>query len=105
MDGEIYALSDPELVTGIGSRFKDYRIRYGKTQKQIAESTGLSIFTISSFEAGKATGITLLNFIRLLRAIEELEGLGQLLPELPDSPRMMFKAQQKKKTKVRNNGK
>ena len=68
----------------------------GHTQKEVSEKSGLSVFTISSFENGSSTGITLASFIRLLRAIDSLEEIEKILPELPESPRALFKKQYKK---------
>ncbi|KAA6351961.1 hypothetical protein EZS27_000758 [termite gut metagenome] len=65
-------------------------------QMQQAARSGLSVFTISSFENGSSTGITLASFIKLLRAIDNLEEIDKLLPELPESPRALFKKQSKK---------
>ncbi|MGL4227308.1 MAG: helix-turn-helix domain-containing protein, partial [Tannerellaceae bacterium] len=36
----------------MGLRFSQYRKRMGYTQKEIAFKSGLSVFTISSFENG-----------------------------------------------------
>jgi transcriptional regulator with XRE-family HTH domain len=69
----------------------------GYSQKEVAEKSGLSIFTISTFENGSSTGITLASFIRLLRAIDSLDEIEKLLPELPQSPRSLFKKHQKEK--------
>lgn len=69
----------------------------GFTQKEVAEKSGLSVFTISSFENGSSTGVTMASFIRLLRAIDNLEEIEKLLPELPESPRKLFMQQQKRK--------
>jgi len=57
----------------------------------------LSIFTISTFENGSSTGVTLASFIKMLRAIDSLEEIEKLLPELPESPRALFKKQHKEK--------
>ena len=55
------------------------------------------MFTISTFEHGSSAGVTLASFIRLLRAIDILDEIEKLLPELPESPRTLFKKQQKGK--------
>jgi transcriptional regulator with XRE-family HTH domain len=81
----------------LGKRYAGYRKRMGFTQKEIASKSGLSLFTISSFENGSLTGITIASFIKLLRAIDRLEEIEKLLPELPESPRVLFKKQQKNK--------
>lgn len=94
---EYYAQSGSEIIQHLGKRFRDYRKRMGFTQKDIAKQSGLSIFTISSFENGSSTGITMAAFIKLLRAIEYLEEMDKLLPELPESPRALFYKQKKNK--------
>lgn len=96
MYSELYEKSGSELIRELGKRYRDYRKRMGYTQKEVAERSGLSVFTLSSFENGSSTGITLASFIKLLRAIDSLEEIEKLLPELPGSPRILFKKQHKK---------
>lgn len=81
------------MIRELGKRYRDYRKRMGFTQKEIALKSGLSLFTISSFENGSFTGITLASLIRLLRAVDHLEEIEKLLPELPESPRALYKRQ------------
>jgi len=97
MYSELYEQSGNEIIQQLGKRYSDYRKRLGYTQKQVAEKSGLSIFTISSFENGSSTGITMASFIKLLRAIDSLDEIVKLLPELPESPRELFIKQQKAK--------
>lgn len=97
MYNELYEQSGSEMIRQLGKRYSVYRKRMGSTQKEVAEKSGLSVFTISSFENGSSTGITLASFIRLLRAIDSLDEIVKLLPELPESPRKLFKMQQKEK--------
>ncbi len=94
---ELYEQSGSDIIRQMGKRYSDYRKRMGYTQKEVAERSGLSIFTISSFENGSSTGVTLASFIKLLRAIDSLDEIEKLLPELPESPRALFKKQQKEK--------
>lgn len=97
MYSELYELSGSDLIRQLGKRYSDYRKRLGYTQKEVSEKSGLSIFTISSFENGSSTGLTMASFIKLLRAIDSLEEIVKLLPELPESPRKLFEKQQKVK--------
>jgi transcriptional regulator with XRE-family HTH domain len=97
MYAEIYEQSGVELIRGLGKRFREYRKRMGLTQKQVAEKSGLSVFTISTFEKGDGIGITMASFIKMLRAIEFLEEIDKLLPELPESPRALYYKQYKKR--------
>jgi len=96
MYSEIYQKSGSDIIHGIGERYKEYRKRMGYTQKDVANKSGISVFTISNFECGSLTGITLASFIKLLRAIECLEEMEKLLPKLPESPRALFMKQSKK---------
>ena len=94
---DLYEQSGSDIIRQLGKRYRDYRRRMGFTQKEVAEKSGLSVFTISSFENGSSTGVTMASFIRLLRAIDNLEEIEKLLPELPESPRKLFMQQQKRK--------
>lgn len=93
MDGELYEKSGVEIIRELGKRYAVYRKRLGITQQEVAKRSGLSVFTISSFENGSSTGITLASLIKLLRSIGFLEEMDKLLPELPESPRSLFKKQ------------
>ena len=96
MYSELYEKSGSDMIRELGKKYSDYRKRMGYTQKEVAEKSGLSVFTISTFENGSSTGITLTSFIKLLRAIDSLDEVEKLLPELPESPRALFKKQSKK---------
>jgi transcriptional regulator with XRE-family HTH domain len=95
MNNELYELPGSDIIRQLGKRFGEYRKRMGYTQKEVAGKSGLSVFTISSFENGSSTGITLASFIKLLRAIDSLDEIEKILPALPESPRTLFKKQQK----------
>ncbi|MEI8272857.1 MAG: helix-turn-helix domain-containing protein [Paludibacter sp.] len=97
MFNDIYEQSGSEIIRQLGKRYSDYRKRMGYTQKEVSEKSGLSVFTISSFENSSSTGVTMASFIKLLRAINSLDEIEKLLPELPESPRTLFKKQQKGK--------
>lgn len=97
MYNELYGQSGSEIIQQLGKRYSNYRKRMRYTQKEVSEKSGLSIFTISTFENGSSTGVTLASFIKLLRAIDSLDEIEKLLPELPESPRNLFKKQQKGK--------
>ena len=97
MYNELYEQSGNDIIPQLGKRYSNYRKRMGYTQKEVSEKSGLSVFTISTFEHGSSAGVTLASFIRLLRAIDILDEIEKLLPELPESPRTLFKKQQKGK--------
>jgi len=87
---ELYEQTGSDIIRNLGAKYSEYRKRMKITQKEVAAKSGLSVFTISSFENGSAVGITLASFIKLLRAIDCLEEIDKLLPELPVSPRALF---------------
>ena len=47
---DYYEYSIPELVKLLGARFKDYRLRSHMTQKDVADSLGISQSYISRLE-------------------------------------------------------
>jgi transcriptional regulator with XRE-family HTH domain len=96
MYSEIYEKSGSDIIRGLGKQYSDYRKRMGYTQKDVSAKSGISVFTISSFENGSSCGITLASFVKLLRAINYLEEIEKLLPVLPVSPRALFNKQNKK---------
>ena len=49
---DYYEYSIPELISLLGQRFKDYRLRSEMTQKDVAEQSGITINTIHKFENG-----------------------------------------------------
>jgi len=91
-----------EIVTMLGRRFKDYRIGCDMTQKEVSQQSGISVITIRKFENGKLYNITLGTFIELLRAIGFMQGLDDVLPELPISPYELEKIKQGKRKRVRH---
>ena len=91
-----------EIVTMLGRRFKDYRIGCDMTQKEVSQQSGISVVTIRKFENGNLYNITLGTFIELLRAIGFMQGLDDVLPELPVSPYELEKIQQGQRKRVRH---
>ena len=84
-------MSNADLVALLGERYKDYRIRMGKSQKEVAEFSGISMFTVSQFENGSAKNITLDSLFRMLRAIGMIDVVDKLLEPLPPSPIVVAK--------------
>ncbi len=92
----IEAKSNAEIIAELGKRFKSYRIFCNLTQKEVAQQSGISIFTISQFEKGEARNIGYGTILSLLRSIGFIAEAEKLLPELPPLPRQILKAQAKK---------
>ena len=79
---DYFEYSAPELVKLLGSRFKDYRLRANLTQKEVAETTGLSILTIHRFENGTVNNISLATFLLLMKAVGCINDLDALMPKV-----------------------
>ncbi len=70
----------------LAKRVKDYRLAARMSQRELSEKSGVGYTTISHFEQGKHTNISLSNFISLLRCIGMESRMIELLPELPMPP-------------------
>lgn len=91
------SLSGYEIIQELGKRFAQYRKRMGMTQKEVSEKSGLSVFTISGFENGSQTGISMASYIKMLRALDIVDFMEEALPELPESPRDLYYKSHKNK--------
>lgn len=82
---DFYAYSNGELASRLGARFCEYRHALGLSQKQVSQQSGVSVMTIVRFERGQGNSIRLDNLVALLRAIQRLDDLTGLIPEMPPS--------------------
>ena len=98
---DYYGMSDKAILAETGIRIKAKRLRKNLSQQKLADRAGLSRNTISDMEGGGST--TLQNFIRILRALDALDGLEHFLPEPGISPVQL--ARMKGKTRLRASGK
>ena len=90
---DYYEYSIPELISLLGQRFKDYRLRSEMTQKDVAEQSGITINTIHKFENGKAGNMSLGTFLLLMKSIGCIQQLDEVLPELPESAYLVNEGQ------------
>lgn len=75
-------LSDHQILTNLGERFKAIRLNQDITVEALAEQAGVSAQTIANLENGKKS-VGLLNIISILRALGKLDELEAFLPEPP----------------------
>lgn len=73
------SLTDKEVLDRIGARLKELRIDQNVKQKELAERSGLSNFSISQMETGHNTSLQ--SLIQVLRALDRLDMLDPLLRE------------------------
>ena len=96
---DLYAQTNDAIMRQIGSKLKELRIEKNMKQAELAEASGVSVFTISSVENGKVT--SLLTIVQLLRALEHLDYLNSFFQEEVVSPISYAKLLKQNKKKVR----
>lgn len=75
-----------EILEILANRVKEYRLAARMSQRELAQKSGVGYTTVSHFEQGKHTNLSLGNFISLLRCIGMENRMVELLPELPVPP-------------------
>lgn len=96
------SMSNSEIIMELGRRFKEYRLTNRLTQKEAAERAGVSLITLRQFENGKAYNINMGNFLGLLRVVDCLDQIDELLPEIPTSAYVLEKMMNKKPKRIRH---
>lgn len=79
-------VTNRDILELLAKRVREYRLAARMSQRELAEKSGVGYTTISHFEQGKHTNISLGNFISLLRCIGMETRMMELLPELPVPP-------------------
>lgn len=92
---DYYEYSIPEIVKILGARFKDYRLRSGMTQKDVSDQSGITVNTIHKFENGVTGNLSLSTFLLLMKAIGQIDGIDEVMPELPESAYLIRKENKK----------
>lgn len=90
-------LTDNAILAEIGKRIARYRIDSQMTQAELAEQAGVSKRTVERIEAGAS--VQLSTVIRILRVLDLLQGLDQMIPE--PVPRPLDLLKQKGKVRQR----
>ena len=81
-----------DTIALLGQRFRTYRKSLHISQRQLHEKTGVSLFTISSFENGKGQGLSLSHLLSLLNALGLDDSFLDLVPDIPAiDPEKMWK--------------
>lgn len=90
-------LDDSAVLDTLGKRLEQRRLDLRLTQAAAAEQAGVSKRTVERVEAGAS--VQLSSLLRVLRALDLIEGLDQLAP--PAGPRPMDLLQLKGKARQR----
>jgi transcriptional regulator with XRE-family HTH domain len=96
-----YAMSNPAILEVLGDYLKQTRLKQNRTQKDIAEIAGIDRTTLVKMEGGK--GGTLISFIQILRALEQLHLLENFEVKREISPIKLAKLEMKKRQRASKN--
>lgn len=77
-------LSDDAVLKEIGKRITQYRLNLDQTQAELALEAGVSNRTLARVERGHS--VQSANLIRVLRALQLIDNVDALIPELAASP-------------------
>jgi transcriptional regulator with XRE-family HTH domain len=91
-------LTDSAILHEFGARLMHRRIDANLTQAQLAEEAGISKRTVERIEAGHSTDFAML--IRILRALKFIDGLENVIPDLPQSPIALLKQRGKERKRA-----
>jgi transcriptional regulator with XRE-family HTH domain len=93
-------MSDPAILGLLGSFIQQTRLQQNKTQQQVAVAAGINRSTMVQIEKGG--GGTLLSFIQILRALEQLPLFQHFEIKQQISPLQLAKIDQKKRQRASN---
>lgn len=96
-----HQLTDDAILAEIGARISARRIDLQLTQADVAERAGIAKRTLERMEAGHSSQLS--SLIRVLRVLDAMPGLENLIPE--SGPRPMDLLQRKGKVRRRASGK
>jgi transcriptional regulator with XRE-family HTH domain len=83
------SLSNSAIIAEVGKRLKDYRFQKKLTQQELADQAGISVFSVTQIEKGKA--VTLAVFLSVLRVLRLLDNFELFIPEIGISPIELLK--------------
>lgn len=99
-----YTMDNSQIISEIGSRIKQARIRQQFTQAEFAKISGVSKGVLERAEKGKS--VHFLTIIKLLRHLELLGNLENLFPKSEATPiEILHQRTEKKRQRVRRNSK
>lgn len=90
--------SNTELMAELGAKFRKLRISCNLTEQELSGRSGVSVFTINSFENGRGN-ITLKTLLSLLRYTGQMGNLDNLIDDVLPDP---FDRGGKERKRVRN---
>lgn len=101
-EDDYYAQSNASIIAALGKKVRSYRMMEQLTQEELAAKAGISALTLKKFENAKTANINMQTFIALLRALHQMECIGNILPDLPVPPSVLRKYQDKTPKRIRH---
>jgi len=93
-----HSMSDPAILALLGKYIQQTRLQQNKTQQQIATAAGLNRSTVVQIEKGG--GGTMISFVQILRALEQLQILEHFEVKQQISPLQLAKLEQNKRQRA-----
>ena len=97
------SISNNAIIEEIGKRLKEYRFQRKLTQQEIAEQAGISAFSVTQIEKGKAVTINV--FLSVLRVLRLLDNFELSIPEIGISPIELLKLKGKTPKRIKKSKK
>jgi transcriptional regulator with XRE-family HTH domain len=94
---DFYTLPDKGIEDEIGRRLRALRLRGNITQKELAESTTLSLNTIKALESGSGKLSTVIAVLRELGALDQIDNF---IPEPSINHLQLAKMQGRQRTRA-----
>lgn len=91
-------LADKTILVELGERIAQRRLEFELTQAELAEQAGVSKRTLERIEAGASTQLSTL--IRILRVLELLDRLENLIPASGPRPMDLLKLKGKERQRA-----
>ncbi len=91
-------LSDDRILAELGERLAYRRVKLQLTQAQLAAQAGVAKRTVERIETGASAQMS--SVIRLLRALDLLPNLEQLLPPAAPSPMDLLRGKGKRRQRA-----
>lgn len=78
--------SDEAIILELCEKIRKLRRSCCISQTELAQKSGVSIASIKRIEAGTVTDLNICTLIKILRACGKLDGMAELIPDVPESP-------------------
>jgi transcriptional regulator with XRE-family HTH domain len=95
-------MTDSDILKEIGRRLRSYRLQRNLTAEHIATQAGIQLRTLLNAERGANPRLATL--IKILRALDRLDGLDAFLPDPGLSPMALLKLKGKQRRRATGSG-